>query len=33
LGELFGIDLRVGNRDSLDALLREYEEQPVAFTA
>jgi lipoyl(octanoyl) transferase len=33
LGELFGIDLRAGGRDSLDALLREYEEQPVASTA
>src|SRR5579864_3953215 len=33
LGELFGLDLRETKRDALDALLREYEEQPVTSTA
>jgi lipoyl(octanoyl) transferase len=33
LGELVGIDLREASRDTLDALLHEYEEQLIASTA
>jgi lipoyl(octanoyl) transferase len=30
--DIFGLELRAGSRDTLDSLLREYEEQPVGIT-
>ena len=31
VGDIFGLELRAASRDTLDSLLREYEEQPVAI--
>jgi lipoyl(octanoyl) transferase len=33
LGDLFDVDLRISQRDALDALLTEYEEQAIASSA